>query len=145
MDHFERQLAQMMRSTREHSPFEPRHRERLRAGVRVRRRVRAAQQAIGSVVAVAGIALGVFLFPGTPVRSEPGSPRPLTATSTSLSTGPSPAPTRDRTPTAQTSMSVRGPDRSDSSLPAATAPPSSSPSGLATLDPSRITSGADAR
>jgi len=132
MDHFERQLARMMRSTQEHSPFEPRHRERLRAGVRVRRRVRAAQQAIGSVVVVAGIALGVFLFPGTPVSSEPGAPGPQTAPGTS-SVGPT--PTFARTPTVGPSMS----------LPAVTPPPSSSRPGLATLAPSRSTSGADAR
>ena len=45
MDHFERELARMMRDSREHTPFEPEHQVRLHAGVRAHRRVRAVRAA----------------------------------------------------------------------------------------------------
>ncbi|WP_149181467.1 cellulase [Streptomyces sp. TRM49041] len=86
MDHFERQLARMMRATEERTSFEPRHQERLRAGVRARRLTRAVQLTTGSALAVTGLGIGLFLLPGTPDRVEPSAPRPLPATS------PSPVP-----------------------------------------------------
>ncbi|MYW47658.1 hypothetical protein GT346_31205, partial [Streptomyces sp. SID161] len=61
-DHFERQLTQLMCQHGPQASFEARHREALRAGVRARRRVRAARRAAGSVLAVAGLALGLFLW-----------------------------------------------------------------------------------
>ncbi|MFI9611264.1 hypothetical protein ACIHCM_06145 [Streptomyces sp. NPDC052023] len=78
MDHFEQWLARMMRESEEHTPLAPRHRERIREGVRARRRARAARRAAGSVLAVAGLAVGLFLLPGGPDRVEPAGtpPRP---------------------------------------------------------------------
>ncbi|MFJ1545820.1 hypothetical protein [Streptomyces sp. NPDC088246] len=88
MDHFERQLAQMMRDTEAPAPFEPKHRERLRAGVRVRSRRRAAQRAVGSVLAVVGLSVGLLLLPGHATRVEPSHPGPQPATSPSPSASP---------------------------------------------------------
>ncbi|WP_063758858.1 hypothetical protein [Streptomyces sp. NRRL S-340] len=95
MDHFERQLTRMMRAAEEHTPFEARHRERLWAGVRARRRARAAQRAVGSLLAVAGVGVGVFLLPGTRAGVEPAAPVPRPASSPLPSPsfqGTSPAP-----------------------------------------------------
>ncbi|MGW1539215.1 cellulase [Streptomyces sp. NPDC002309] len=94
MDHFERRLARMMRDSEEHSPFGPRHRERLREGVAARRRARAAQRAAGSLLAVAGLVVGLLLLPGGPDRAEPAGPLPRPATSPQ-SSGPGPTPTPD--------------------------------------------------
>lgn len=76
MDHFERQLALMMRSTEEHTPYEVRQQERLHEGVRVRRRLRAARNAAGSVLAVAAIGLVLLLRPEGTEHVEPSSPAP---------------------------------------------------------------------
>ncbi|MFD7434853.1 cellulase [Streptomyces sp. NPDC059861] len=93
MDHFERRLARMMRESEEHSPFGPRHRQRIREGVRARRRVRAAQRAAGSVLAVAGLAVGLLLLPGGPDRAEPAGPSPRPEVSpVPTSPGPTRAP-----------------------------------------------------
>ncbi|MEW2296037.1 hypothetical protein ABZ719_25590 [Streptomyces sp. NPDC006743] len=95
MDHFERQLTRMMRAAEEHAPFEARHRERLWAGVRARRRARTAQRAVGSLLAVAGVGVGVFLLPGTRAGVEPAAPVPRPASSPLPSPsfpGTSPAP-----------------------------------------------------
>ncbi len=104
MDHFERQLAQLMHSTHEHAPFEPRHRERLRAGVRTRRRTRALQQAGGFALAITGLGIALFLLPGRPHSVEPSSPRPEPATSpTAPAVSPSSTPTSSATGTEGTS------------------------------------------
>ncbi|MGW3657596.1 cellulase [Streptomyces sp. NPDC005151] len=100
MDHFERQLAQMMRDTAARAPFEPKHRERLWAGVRVRCRRRAAQRAVGSVLAVVGLSVGLFLLPGHATRFEPSHPGPQPATSPSPSAPPA---TPDVSPSAPSS------------------------------------------
>nr|BFD83997.1 hypothetical protein StreXyl84_33980 [Streptomyces sp. Xyl84] len=95
MDHFERQLTRMMCAAEEHTPFEARHRERLWAGVRARRRARTAQRAVGSLLAVAGVGVGVFLLPGTRAGVEPAAPVPRPASSPLPSPsfpGTSPAP-----------------------------------------------------
>src|SRR5690242_14653113 len=68
MDHFERELARMMRDTQEYTPFEPAQQDRLRTGVLVRRRVRAAQKAVGSVLVAAGLGVGLVLLPHAPDR-----------------------------------------------------------------------------
>ncbi|TXS74568.1 hypothetical protein EAO69_14100, partial [Streptomyces sp. me109] len=78
MDHFERELARMMRDAEEHTPFDPAQRNRLRTGIRDRRRVRSAQKAVGSVLAVAGLGAGLFLLPHTPDSDRPQAPLPLT-------------------------------------------------------------------
>lgn len=95
MDHFERELARMMRDTREHTPFEAAHQARLRSGVRTRRRARAAQKAVGSVLAVAGLGVGFFLLPHDPAKDRPQAPLPRPATSPSY---PSTTPTPDVSP-----------------------------------------------
>ena len=93
MDHFERELARMMRDTREHTPFEAEHRARLRSGVRARRRARTVQKAAGSVLAVAGLGLGFFMLPRDPGENRPQAPLPRPATSPT-----SPGPDATRTP-----------------------------------------------
>lgn len=109
MDDFERQLARMMHASEEHTPFEPRHRERLRGGVAVRRRVRTAWQAGSSAVAVTAIACALVLLPGSssgqvvpagpggaatsgtayPSTSSPGSPSPSGSASSTPTFSPS--------------------------------------------------------
>ncbi|MFJ9241181.1 hypothetical protein [Streptomyces sp. NPDC101776] len=129
MDHFEQELARMMRDTQETTPFEPRHRTRLRSGVRAGRRVRTARKAVGSALAVAGIGLGFFLLPHDRVDNRPQAPLPRPATSPTLPTG---APTRtpDAPPTGTTSPTPTGttgysntPTASGSSAFTSSAPP----------------------
>ncbi|WP_328501089.1 hypothetical protein OG828_11795 [Streptomyces sp. NBC_00457] len=129
MDHFERQLAQLMRDTQEHTPYEPKYQDRLRAGVRARRRVRAAQAAVGSVLAVAGLGIGLFLLPDGQVRDEPSAPNPRPAVSPSSpaseTSPPGPSPTATSSPSSSPTGSA------DSYAPT-TAPPASA--GGATSD-----------
>lgn len=107
MDHFERELARLMRGADEPTPFEARHRERLRDGVRHRRRVRAAGTAAGSVLAVAGLCLGLFLLPQQPSQVEPADRGPLpTLTSTPWTSAPPGTP--DISPTAPSSSATTG-------------------------------------
>ncbi|MFI9271731.1 hypothetical protein ACIGXM_13580, partial [Kitasatospora sp. NPDC052896] len=49
----------MMRDTEEDTPFAPRDRERLQAGVRTRRRTRAVLMAGGSALLLAGVGVGL--------------------------------------------------------------------------------------
>src|SRR4051794_2526264 len=97
MDHFERELTRMMRDAREHTAFEPRHRLRLRAEVRARRRARTAQKAVGSVLAVAGLGIGFFLLPHDRVENRPQAPLPRPVTSPA-SPSPTTLPTPDASP-----------------------------------------------
>ncbi|MDH6213470.1 hypothetical protein [Streptomyces pseudovenezuelae] len=128
MDHFERELARMMRDTRETTPFEPRHQTRLRSGVRARRRVRAAQRAVGSVLAVAGISLGFFLLPHDRVDNRPQAPLPRPAvTPTLLTAGPTRTP--DSPPSA--TISPTGTDTTGSPTT-----PTSTPTGSSTASSS---------
>ncbi|MFG2604863.1 hypothetical protein ACGFT2_15155 [Streptomyces sp. NPDC048514] len=92
-DHFERQLARLMH-TQEQTPFGPGHRDRLRAGVVTRRRVRAARRAAGSVLAVAGLGLGVFLWPHAHTDDRPSAPHPRPAISPTSGPSTSPSPSR---------------------------------------------------
>jgi hypothetical protein len=100
MDHFERELARMMRDTQEFTPFEAEDRLRLRAGVRARHRVRTARKAAGSVLAVAGLGLGFFMLPHDQGDSGPQAPHPRPATSP---VSPSPTPTDTPAPPSATS------------------------------------------
>ncbi|MFI0960437.1 cellulase [Streptomyces sp. NPDC021080] len=100
MDHFERELARMMRDSQEHTPFEPAQQNNLRDGVRVRRRIRAAQRAASCVLAAAGISVGLFLLPHTPDHDRPLGPVPRpTVTPTSPYATLSPTPSSSGTPT----------------------------------------------
>lgn len=137
MDHFERQLAQLMHSTHEHAPFEPQHRERLRAGVRARRRTRAVRQVGGFALAIAGLGLALFLLPGRPHNVEPSSPRPEPATSPSApAVSPSSTPTSSATGTEGThSPSVSTGGTTSAPPPTTTSPPPSS-TETAQSDPS---------
>ncbi|MEW2396066.1 hypothetical protein [Streptomyces sp. NPDC046862] len=120
MDHFERQLAQMMRTTHEPASFEPRHQERLREGVRARRRTRVVQRAVGSVLAVAGLTLGLFLLPDGPTRVEPtdSGPQPATSPSPSAPTTTPSAPSSSDTSTSLPSHDDR--TSGNASAPSAT-------------------------
>ncbi|MFF3741079.1 hypothetical protein [Streptomyces sp. NPDC002566] len=111
MDHFERELAQLMRDSQEYVPFEPRHRDRLRSGVRARHRTRVARRTVGCALVVAGLGLGFLLLPhDDPAENRPQAPRPRPVSSPA-----SPSATPTRTPDASPS-----------------APASSLPDGLAT-------------
>ncbi|MCX4902862.1 hypothetical protein [Streptomyces sp. NBC_00878] len=131
MDKFERELARMMRDAQETTPFEPRHRTRLRSGVRARRRVRVARRAVGSVLAAAGIGLGFFLLPNDWVDSRPQAPLPRPAVSPTL---PSPTPTR--TPDAPQSGAT-DPTPTDITVPPTT--PTGTPTGSSTTPSSDLT------
>ncbi|MFF3731170.1 hypothetical protein ACFYXM_12825 [Streptomyces sp. NPDC002476] len=149
MDHFERQLAQMMRDTEAApAPFEPKHRERIWAGVRVRHRRRAARRAVGSVLAVVGLSVGLSLLPGHAARVDPSHPGPQPATSPPAIPDVSPS----ASPSSGTSTAPAPPDGTATIAPPATtgstatatetppgstegaSPPSTSapPSGMAT-------------
>ncbi|MFD8219703.1 cellulase [Streptomyces sp. NPDC059697] len=104
MDHFERELARMMRDAQEYTPFEPAHQDRLRTGVLVRRRVRAAQKAVGSVLVAAGLGVGLVLLPHAPERDQPLAPVPRPSTGFSSPTI-TPSPTRPSSGTATESAS----------------------------------------
>ncbi|MFJ3310020.1 hypothetical protein ACIPSA_44860 [Streptomyces sp. NPDC086549] len=93
MDHFEQELARMMRDSQEYTPFEAEQQLRLRSGVQARRRARAVQRAVGSVLAVAGLAMGFFLLPHHRADDRPQAPLPRPALSpASPSTSPPPTP-----------------------------------------------------
>ncbi|MFC8428180.1 hypothetical protein [Streptomyces sp. NPDC057253] len=125
MDHFERELARMMLGADEPAPFEPKHWERLRAGVRHRRRVRAARRAAGSVLAVAGLCLGLFLLPEGPTQVEPADHAPLpTLTTTPWTSAPPGTP--DSSPSLpSSSATTSSPGRGD--LNGVTSAPATAP------------------
>ncbi|MFJ4985787.1 hypothetical protein ACIP9H_18545 [Streptomyces sp. NPDC088732] len=114
MDDFERRLARMMHASERHTPFEPRHRERLRGGVASRRRVRTVWQAGSSAVAVTAIACALVLLPG----SSSGQVVPA---------GPGGAPTSGTSYPSSTSSDAPSPSGS-----ATSSPTFSPPSGTAT-------------
>jgi hypothetical protein len=117
-DHFERQLTQLMH-TREQTSFGPGQRNRLRARVVARRRVRAARRAAGCVLAVAGLGVGLFLWPHGHTDDRPSAPHPRPAISPTSGPSPTPAPSR----------SASGPP---SSFPTTQQPPDA---GTTTSDP----------
>ncbi|MEV6015691.1 MULTISPECIES: hypothetical protein [unclassified Streptomyces] len=109
MDHFERELARMMRDSQEHTPFEPAQQNSLRAGVRSRRRIRAAQKAASCVLAAAGISVGLFLMPHAPDRDRPLGPVPRpTGTPTSPYATLSPTPSSTGSPTESATSTAGG-------------------------------------
>jgi hypothetical protein len=144
-DQFERQLTELLRGGPEHHPFEARHRERLYAGVRARRRVRAARRAAGSVLAVAGLGLGLLLWPHGSTDDLPSAPRPRPAVSPapSATTPPSPdvspsgAPSSSATSEPPGSSATSGPDPSGTSLPP-------DPGGTTTTEEPPATTGSSA-
>lgn len=105
MDHFEEQLAHLMRSSAEYTPIDARQRERLHEAVRTRRRLRAARNAAGSVLAVAALALALVLRPGGAQHVEPSSPRPAPTISPTTS-APGRTPTATSEPTTSPPMST---------------------------------------
>lgn len=123
MDHFERELARMMRDSREYIPFEPEHRTRLHAGVRTYRRVRAVKRAAGSVLAVVGIGIGFayFALPHDRGGEHPQGPFPRPATAPA-SPGPTPSP------------ELSAPTESPPESPTGPASPSSTPTNAPTTD-----------
>src|SRR3954466_9003669 len=118
MDHFERELARMMRDTQEHAPFEAEYQVRLRSGVRARRRARAAQKAVGSVLAVAGLGLGFLLLPHDRVEDRPQAPLPRPATSPA-SPSPTPSPTSEVSPSGTATATPTEPIEGTSAPPTA--------------------------
>lgn len=87
MDHFEQDLARMLRDSRHDTPYEDRHRHRLRAAVRARQRTRTAWMATGSALTIAG--LGVGLLAVSSSFADGGTaPRPRPATSAESVPGP---------------------------------------------------------
>lgn len=113
MDDFERDLSRLMRDTRQHTPYEPAHRQRLHAGIRARRRSRLLWKAGGSAVAVAGLSVGLALLPSMLTRSQPADHRPQPATS--------PTASPDSTPTTEPSATSPTPTQQpETSLPATT-------------------------
>ncbi|MFE7776257.1 cellulase [Streptomyces sp. NPDC057445] len=139
MDHFERQLAQMMRDTEAPAPFEPKHRERLWAGVRVRGRRRVAQRAVGSALAVVGLSVGLFLLPGHATRVDPSHPRPQPATSPSPSAPPA---TPDVSPSAPSSSGTSTAPASPDGTAPITPPATTGSTATATMTPPGNTEGA---
>lgn len=142
MDHFERELARMMRDAQDHTPFEPKHQSRLRSGVRARRCARAVRKAVGSVLAVAGLTMGLFLLPHERVENRPQAPLPEPVTSpasprpsTSLTSDVPPSPTG--TAGGATTMPAAPPTTGDSATapsgPTTTEPGAPSPSDSGTL------------
>ncbi|MFE2139528.1 hypothetical protein ACFW9X_41200, partial [Streptomyces sp. NPDC059466] len=110
MDHFERELARMMRDAEEHTAFEPPQKDRLTTRIRARRRVRSAQKAVGSVVAVAGLSAGLFLLPHTSESDRPQAPLPMTGRpSQESSPTPTPPPPPRRPPPRGGNPPPRGP------------------------------------
>lgn len=153
-DHFERELARMMRDSQETTPFEARHRTRLRSGVRAGRRVRTARKAVGSALAVAGIGLGFLLLPHDRVDDRPQAPLPRPAvsptfptatptrtpdTSPSTTTGPTPtgstgsATNPTSTPTGSSTTSSPDPSTTDTSPPPSGTATTGAPTGRSTL------------
>ncbi|MFJ6391138.1 hypothetical protein ACIQJT_26405 [Streptomyces sp. NPDC091972] len=90
MDHFEQELARMMRDSHTEAPYEERHRARLRAGVRARQRIRKAWMATASVLTLAGASVGLLFLTGAFAQGVSNSPQPRPVTSAeSVPTSPS--------------------------------------------------------
>ncbi|MFH8498641.1 cellulase [Streptomyces coeruleorubidus] len=124
MDDFERDLSRLLRDTRQHTPYEPEHRQRLHAGIRSRRRSRLLWKAGGSAVAVAGLSVGLALLPNMLTRAQPADHRPQPATS--------PTPSQDRRPTSDSPDPTTTPTSSEPSAPATTSGGSTLPGGPST-------------
>lgn len=130
MDHFERELARMMRDAHEHTPFGPAQQDGLRSGVRGRRRIRAAQKAAGSVLAVAGISVGLFLMPHARDQERPQAPLPRPATTpTSPAVTPTPTLSPSETPTGSATSTAEDGAGTSVTPDSPTAPESSTSGG----------------
>ncbi|MCF1509705.1 hypothetical protein [Streptomyces glomeratus] len=132
MDHFEQELARMMRDSQEYIPFASEQRERLREGVRARRRLRAATVAGGSVLLVAGLTAGLFLLPKGPAVDRPQGP--LTRPGTSSSSSPAPStsspavsPTQSHAPGTPTGTGTTGGSSPPSTFPSGSVDPTTFP------------------
>lgn len=130
-DHFERQLAQLMRTTEERVPFHPEDRDRLHAGVRARRRTRAAQVGVGTLLAVGGIGLGLFLLPSAPDRVEPTAPRPAPVSGTTTVPDLTPSPALESGPTSSPSDTA--------TTTSSSVPPPASYDGVVSFPPTSVT------
>ncbi|MFD9685362.1 cellulase [Kitasatospora sp. NPDC059088] len=119
MDDFEQELARMMRDTQENTPFETRHRERLQAGVRSRRRTKGALMAGGSLLLIAGVGVGLpAAFAQDHATTAPASTP--TATPTPAPTGtPTSTPTATPTPLGKPGTSTGAPTGTPTGTPAA--------------------------
>lgn len=89
MDHFEQELARLMRDGHGDTPYEERHRARLRAGVRARQRTRRVWMATGSVLTVAGAGIGLLLLTGAFAQGVSNGPQPRPAVSAESFPAPS--------------------------------------------------------
>ncbi|MFF3582807.1 cellulase [Streptomyces mirabilis] len=135
MDHFERELARMMRDAQEYTPFEPAQQNRLRTGVLVRRRVRAAQKAVGSVLVAAGLSVGLVLLPHAPDRDQPHAPVPRPTTDfPSPTTTPSPTLPPSTSPTGSAPTTPTAPITTESATESSSSV-GTGPSGTATAGP----------
>lgn len=81
MDQFEQELARMLRDSHEDTPYEDRHRRRLQAGVRTRRRARTAWMATGSLLTLAGLGVVLMVLPNSFAQGSPVGPQPRPVTS----------------------------------------------------------------
>lgn len=81
MDHFEQELARMMRDSQEDTPYEDRHQYRLQAGIRARQRARKAWMATGSVLTIAGLGVGLVVLASSFAQGGPTGPQPRPVTS----------------------------------------------------------------
>jgi hypothetical protein len=105
MDHFEQELAHMMRhSGAPEEGYEDRHRRRLYAGVRARQRTRRAWMATGSALTIAALGAVLMTLPNSFAQNGPGphTPRPATSaeplpTRSTADGAPIPALTSSRT------------------------------------------------
>ncbi|WP_405825828.1 hypothetical protein OG241_49705 [Streptomyces sp. NBC_01390] len=87
MDHFEQDLARMLRDSRQDTPYEDRHRLRLRVAVRARQRFRTAWMATGAALTIAGCGVGLMALSDT-VAHGGTTPRPRPVTSAESVPGP---------------------------------------------------------
>ncbi|MFF5496377.1 hypothetical protein [Streptomyces aquilus] len=82
MDHFEQELARLMRhSGAPEEEYEDRHRRRLYAGVRARQRTRRAWLATGSALTIAALGAVLMTLPNSFAQNGPDSHDPRPATS----------------------------------------------------------------
>lgn len=81
MEHFEQELARMLRDSHEDTPYEDHHRRRLQAGVRARRRARTAWTATGSLLTLAGLGVVLMVLPNSFAQGGPVGPQPGPVTS----------------------------------------------------------------
>ncbi|NEA98970.1 hypothetical protein [Streptomyces sp. SID13726] len=136
MDQFERQLSQMLHATHETASFEPRHQDRLHAGIRAHHRVRIVRRAVGSAALVAAVGLGLglmYMLPGSTTRVEPAqSPRPP---STSLTGSPWSSPSPGQTPSAPYSPTTATPGYGAGGASSSSGPPPSETSTPSSATP----------